>query len=347
MPFVIYWLTGKESTNDMLVFIGKRLGAMVIVLLVLAAVVFGLQHMTPTDPVHAMLGANASKAQSAAERHKLGYDQSLPSQYLHYVAGVSHGNLQMSLRTRRPVMTDLRAYLPATAELAVYGLAMAVVLGGLLGIAGSARFRGSGVFRSVMAAGASMPPFLLALLGLLLFYRRLGWLPATGRTSIANHPTGPTGFLTFDGLLHGRFDVVWDALRHLALPAFCIAILPAVSIGRVLRSSLVGTMRSDYVRTARAKGLRDFSVLRKHGLRNSVGPALSMAGLQVGLMFAGVVVVEQIFAWPGIGLYTVQSIPRTDFPAIAGVTLVLGAIYVIVNTVVDILQAVADPRIAL
>src|SRR5581483_4624317 len=148
-------------------------------------------------------------------------------------------------------------------------------------------------------------------------------------------------------LLHGRFDVVVDALKHLVLPGLCIAIGPAMAISRVLRSSLVDTMRTDYVRTARSKGLQEPAVVLRHALRNSLGPALSMTGLQVGLMFAGVVVIEQIFAWPGIGLYTVQSIPRTDFPAIAGVTLVLGAAYVVVNALVDVLQAVADPRIAL
>jgi peptide/nickel transport system permease protein len=327
-------------------FLAKRLASMVVILLVLAAVVFTLQHLTPTDPVHAMLGANASKAQIAAENHKLGYDKPLPQQYLSYVGGLFHGDLQQSLRTRRPVTTDLAAYLPATLELALFGLVLAVSLGGALGLATAARARGSGVLRIVMLAGASAPPFLLALGGILLFYRNLGWLPATGRTSIANAPDGPTGLLTVDGLLHARLDVVIDALKHLVLPGLCVAILPAVSIGRVLRSSLITTMRTDYVRTARAKGLRESMVLVKHAVRNSLGPALSMGGLQVGLMFAGVVVIEQIFAWPGIGFYTVQSIPRSDFPAIAGVTLVLGAAYVIVNTIVDILQVVADPRIA-
>jgi peptide/nickel transport system permease protein len=147
--------------------------------------------------------------------------------------------------------------------------------------------------------------------------------------------------------LHFNIHGFFDAVDHLLLPGLCVAILPAVSIGRVLRSSLVTNLRSDYVRTARSKGLREIAVLWNHAVRNSVGPALSMGGLQVGLMFAGVVIIESIFAWPGIGLYTVQSIPRADFPAIAGVTIVLGAGYVIINTIVDILQAVADPRIAL
>jgi peptide/nickel transport system permease protein len=219
----------------------------------------------------------------------------------------------------------------------MFGLALAAVLGGILGVATAGKFRGNGIFRFVTLAGASTPPFLLALVGILLFYHRLGWLPATGRTSLANPPTGPTGLLTLDTLLHGNLHGFTDAVGHLILPGLCVAILPAVSIGRVLRSSLVSTMRSDYVRTARSKGLRELTVLWRHAIRNSVGPALSMGGLQVGLMFAGVVVIEQIFAWPGIGLYTVQSIPRSDFPAIAGVTIALG----------DILQAVADPRIAL
>jgi peptide/nickel transport system permease protein len=162
---------------------------------------------------------------------------------------------------------------------------------------------------------------------------------------IIRTPTGPTKLLTVDSIIHGRFDVFTDSINHLVLPALCIAIGPAVAIGRVLRSSILSAMRSDYVRTARAKGLKERAVLVKHALRNSSGAALSMTGLQVGLMFAGVVVIESIFAWPGMGFYTVQSIPRLDFPAIAGVTLLLGAAYVVVNTAVDLLQGVADPRL--
>jgi peptide/nickel transport system permease protein len=325
----------------------KRLGAMVGVLLFLAAAVFILQHNTPTDPVHSFLGANASRAAIKAESHKLGYDRPILDQYVRYVGGMLHGDFEMSLRTRRPVATDLRHYLPATIELATFGLLLAGGLGAALGIVTAARFRGAGVFRFITLAGASTPPFLLALVGILLFYHRLGWLPATGRTSLANPPTGPTGFLTVDTLMHGNLHGFTDAIGHLILPGLCVAILPAVSIGRVLRSSLVTNLRSDYVRTARAKGLREMTVLWRHAVRNSIGAALSMGGLQVGLMFAGVVVIESIFAWPGIGLYTVQSIPRSDFPAIAGVTMLLGAGYVIVNTLVDILQGVADPRIVM
>ena len=330
----------------MIAVIAKRVGAMVVILLVLSASIFILQQLSKTDPVHAYLGANASNAAIAQERHVLGYDRPLVDQYLHYIHGLLSGDLGQSLRTRRPVSTDLAAYLPATVELTLFGLFLAVALGGLLGLASAGRWRGAGLFRFVMISGASAPAFLLALLGILLFFNRLHWLPATGDTSYNNAPTGPTGILVVDTLLHGQIVMFGNAIRHLILPGLCVALGPAVSIGRVLRTSLVTNLRSDFVRTARAKGLTERVVLFRHALRNSVNAALSMTGLQAGLMFAGVVVIETVFAWPGLGLYTDQSIPAADFPAIGGVTLVLGIGYVVINTVVDILQAVADPRVA-
>jgi peptide/nickel transport system permease protein len=330
----------------LLVFALKRLVSMVVILLVLTAAIFLLQRISHVNPVHAYLGPNASRAAIARESRLLGYDQPLVVQYLHYVDNVLHGNLGLSLRTRRPVATDLRDYLPATAELALFGLVLAVVLGAVLGIASAAQWRGSGVLRLVMVAGASAPSFLLGLLGILLFFDKLHWLPATGDAG-PGAATGPTGMPVVDTLLHGQWSAFAGAFEHLLLPGICIAIGPAVSIGRVLRTNLVAGLRSDFVRTARAKGLNERTVLVRHALRNSLSAAISMTGLQAGLMFAGVVVIETVFAWPGIGLYTDQSIPFGDFPAIAGVTLVLGVAYVVINAVVDILQAVVDPRVTL
>jgi peptide/nickel transport system permease protein len=306
---------------------------------------FLLQKLSPADPVHEMLGPSASPAAILAERHALGLDRPLPAQFLSYLNGLLHGNLGMSYRTRRPVATDLASFVPATAELSLYGLIFALILAVILAVGSTLRWPGATVFRLLLMAGASAPAFLLALVGILLFYSRLGWLPATGRTDVLNPPTGPTGLLTLDGLLHGQPAVAWDALRHLLLPALAIAVVPAVSIGRVLKSSLLAQMQSDYARTARAKGLSERAVVFRHVLRNCLSAALSMTGLQVGLMFSGVLVIEQIFAWPGVGQYMAQSIPADDFPAISGVTLLLGIGYVAVNTLVDILQAVADPRI--
>jgi peptide/nickel transport system permease protein len=330
----------------MKVFVLTRLGAMVAILVALTAVLFVLQHISPLDPVHAQLGAQASADAIAARRHALGLDQPLLNQFWNYLTAAAHGDLGTSYRTRRPVGTDLSVFVPATMELALYGIVLALILAALLAFGTTLKWRGSGVVRAVLFTGASAPMFLLGILGLIVFYQRLGWVPANGRSSVPNPPTGPTGLLTVDGLLAGRFDVIGDALHHLILPAIVVAIGPAVAIGRVLRSSLLTDIDSDYARTARAKGLSEGRLMVGHVLRNCVGSALSMTGLQVGLMFSGVLVVEQVFGWPGIGQYIAQSIPVADFPAIAGVTLMLGALYVVVNTGVDLLQAAADPRIA-
>jgi peptide/nickel transport system permease protein len=322
----------------------RRLGEMVVVLLVLTAVVFILRQLQPADAARVALGGRASTGAIEDYRRELGFDKPLVVQYLTYLGKVVTGDFQTSVRTRRPVAEDLAVALPATMELALVSLIAALVGGLVLGVLGAARRRGSSIIRGTMVFGASMPVFLLAYGGILLFSRKLGWLPGVGRTSYREFH-GPTGFLTIDSLLAGRFDVFWDACRHLIMPATTIALLSAVSIGRVLRSSLQTTLNSPYARTARAKGLPERVVVARHGLRNASGPAISMAGLQLGLMFSGIVIVETIFAWPGIGWYMAQSIPTNDFAAIGAVTLVLGALYVAVNAVVDILQMVADPRI--
>jgi peptide/nickel transport system permease protein len=327
-----------------LTLIAKRLVAAVVILVVLAAALFGLQHISKSDPVHTMLGPGASPATIAAERHRLGLDRPVATQFWHYLTGLMHGDLGTSYRTRSPVATDLRTFLPATLELAMFGLLLAIVLAVLLAVATTLRWPGASVIRYLLLLGGSTPAFFVAIGGIIVFYKYLGVLPATGRAD-GVVPSGPTHLLLLDAVLHGQPGLFVDALRHLLLPALAVAIGPAISIGRVLRSSLITTLGQDYVRTARAKGLSELKVLARHVLRNSAGPALSMTGLQVGLLFAGVLVVESIFAWPGLGQYTAQSLPVDDFPAIAGVTLLLGAGYVLINTLVDILQALADPRI--
>ena len=180
---------------------------------------------------------------------------------------------------------------------------------------------------------------------LVVFYAQLRWVPGSGRISAElDAPTGPTGLLTIDGLLAGRLDVVRDALAHLALPALCLALGPAVALGRTLRSSLHTALGSDHIRTARAKGPPSAGCWC-HGVRPALNAPLTMTGLQVGMLLAGVVVIESIFAWPGLGLYTARAITSVDFPAIVGVTLVMGAVYVIVNALVDLAQVAADPRL--
>lgn len=325
--------------------IPRRLLTIPPVLLALTAIMFVLNRISPSDEAKVLLGPNASRSALAAENHLLYLDRPLPIQYVHFFANLVVGNLGVSLRTHRAVRSDLASYLPATIELALFGLVFALILATVLALLTTTNWPGSSLVRLLLFAGASAPTFLLAIGGILLFFSRLHWLPASGETSYFNPPTGPTGFLLVDSLVAGRAAVFFDALRHLVLPALCIAIGPAVSIGRILRASLVSGLDSDYARTARVKGMREFVILVKHVARNSVTAALAMTGLQVGLMLAGVVVIEDIFAWPGIGYYAALSIPAGDFPGVAGVTLAIGVIYVLINAAVDILQAVADPRI--
>ena len=322
-----------------------RLGSLVAVLLVLTLAVFVIQAVLPADPVRAAIGGQASEAIVKAKRHELGYDQPLPTQYVRFLQRVVRGDFGDSLRTRRPVLEDISKFAPATIELAAVSALLAGVLGVMLGLWSAHGGRGSGTARVTMLALASAPTFFMGILLLLLFYRRLGWLPASGRLSSSYVDGGPTGFLLIDSVLHANPGAWWDAVRHLVIPALCLALGPAVAIGRVLRSSLLDVMRHDHVRTARAKGLSERMVVFRHALRNASGPALSMAGLQVGLLLAGVVVVELVFAWPGLGLYTQQSIQNADFPAVIGITMVLGIAYVVINALVDILQLVADPRL--
>src|SRR6202040_3046258 len=191
-------------------FILTRLGAMVVILVALIAVMFVLQHISPMDPVKAQLGANASAEAVAAHRHKLGLDQPLLTQFWHYLTVAVHGDLGTSFRTRHPVNSDLGDFFPATLELALYGLGLALILAGLLAFGMTLKWPGAGVLRAVLFTGASAPMFLLGILGLIVVYQKLGWGPANGRISVPNPRTGPTGLLPVDGLLPGRLDVVAD-----------------------------------------------------------------------------------------------------------------------------------------
>ncbi|QTI70531.1 ABC transporter permease [Gordonia polyisoprenivorans] len=325
----------------MTTFVLRRLVSATALLIVLTAVVFTLQQLSPADGVKAYLGTGASPAAVAAARHQLGYDRPLIVQYLHYLGGIAHGDLGLSLRTRDPVTTDLASAAPATLELVFTAFILAIVVA-LLYVVSSAVLGGS-VFRTLLLVAACAPPFLLGIAGLITFYAHLRWLPGGGRGTVG----GPTGFTLVNAILHGDPAQFASGVSHLVLPALTLAIAPALAIGRVLHNSVDTTIRADYIRTANATGISPWRVYTGHVARNSIGPALSMAGLQLGFMCAGVVVVEQVFNWPGVGNYLAESIPVADFSAIAGVTLLLATVYIVANAAVDILQALADPRIAL
>ncbi len=318
-----------------------RLLAMVGVLLALTFVVYLVNAVIPANPVAASLGAGASHAQIIARERQLGYNKPFYAQYWLFLGRLIHGNLGSSLRTHNTVTSDLSNFAPATIELALLSGVLIAILSLILGVWSASGIRGANLIRVLMTSLASAPTFFLGIVLILIFYSSLHLLPASGRTAGGQ----ATGFVMIEDFFSANFGGWFGALRHAIMPAVVIAVGPAVAIGRVLRGSLLEVMREDHVRTARSKGLNEFAVMLHHGLRNAATPVLAMAGLQMGLVLTGVIVVETVFAWPGLGLYASSALQYSDFPAIVGVTLVLGVAYVVINAVVDILQLVADPRL--
>ncbi|MBS1886539.1 MAG: ABC transporter permease [Actinobacteria bacterium] len=323
-----------------------RILGMLVVLWVLVTIVFLLGSVVPSEPARAYAGAGASPQVIAQKRKELGLDQPLAVRYVDYLGRLAQGDLSESVHTHKPVADDIAEALPATLELLFAAVMITVLIGLGVGVATARPRRGTGLLRGALVAGASVPVFTLGLLALFLFYYKLGWFPSGGQVSPgAATVSGPTGFLIVDSLLRGQPEVFFDVLWHLVLPATALALTPALLTARTLRSSLRFSLRQDYARTARAKGLRERDVLWRHALRNSLNAPLTICGLELGGMLAGIAVVETIFAWPGIGLYIDRSIAAGDVPAIAGVTLVTGIVFVFANAIVDLLQLAVDPRL--
>jgi len=323
----------------------KRIAGLIAVLLVMSFIVFCLQSIIPADPARAMAGPTAPTATVAAIRQQLGLDDPAVVQYGRFLSRLAHGDLGTSVRTRQPVTEDVLKYMMASLELILVATALGLALAGLLALMQSALGR-AGIVRLVIVGAGSTPIFLSALLLVYFFWFQLGWLPGTGRLSTSQF-SGPTGLYLIDGFLAGTPGVSLDALAHIILPALALALPIAVAVGRSLSGSLHDVMRQSYIRTGRGKGLSEASVVLRHGLRNAASAPLAMTGLQVGLLFGNLLIVERIFAWPGLGLYTVQALASADLPAVLGVSLVFGAFYILVSILVEITQSLADPRIAL
>ncbi len=332
--------------SGMLRFALWRALGLVAVLIALTFAVFLLRSVIPVDPARVAAGPNAPASEVESFRAQLGLNKPLLVQYGDYLGQLARGNLGVSPITHNPVQSDIGQFLPASAELIGFALILALVLAIVLALA-QTLLPHSAWLRVLLVGGASAPIFLTGLLALYFLWYKLHWFPNGGRTNISDAPTGPTKFLTIDGLLAGRPDVTINALWHLFLPALCLAIPAGVAIGRQLRSALHNVLREDYARTARSKGLTEAQVVRRHGLRNASSAALSMTGLQIGLLFATILIVEPIFSWPGLGLYTVQALGQSDLTAVLGVAIVFGAAYVIINALIDVGQVLLDPRITL
>ncbi len=331
-------------------FIFRRALLAVPTLVGLTIVTFFVSHLLPADMVLVNLGDQAVRSPElvAAFKHRWGLDRPLLTQYLVYGGNLLRGNLGTSIATHRPVLAELALSLPATMELATVAMAGAVAAGVVLGVL-AAVLRDSKVdifARGLSAVGVAIPTFWFAILLLALVYFQLGWAPPPGRLSAGIVPPEPiTGMYLVDSLLRGQVDVLVDALRHLVLPAIVIATVCLGYVTRITRASMIEALAEDYVRTASAKGLTPWAVIVRHALRNSLIPVITIGGTLYAQVMSGTVMAETIYSWPGIGRYAFTSAGSMDFPAVMGVALVVGAVYVAVDLCVDVLVVWANPRV--
>jgi peptide/nickel transport system permease protein len=314
-------------------------------------VVFLVAHTVPADPVLAQLGdkQSANPETVARFRARWGLDRPLHEQYAIFLARLVRGDLGESIATRRPVLDDIRQYVPATIELATAAGLLTIVLGVPLGVAAAVRRHGwvDHLARVLCLIGVSAPTFWLAFIVLALFYGGLEIAPSPGRLDIgAGAPPRVSGLLVVDGLLAGDWGTVRSALAHLILPAVVLATSTIGIVTRTTRAAMLETLDQDYVRTARAKGLAERGIVRHHAFPNALLPILTLAGLAYAELLAGTVLTETIFSWPGLGRYTYQSALAIDFPAIMGVTFLVALMYLAINLLVDIAYLFVDPRVA-
>jgi peptide/nickel transport system permease protein len=331
-------------------FIARRVVMAMLILVVVSIATFLLAHAVPGDPITAILSerqANNPEVRAALEK-RWGLDKPLPVQYVYYVGNLLRGDWGESISKRTPVAQELRNRVPATIELSLYALAFAVVVGIPLGIVSALNHDRwpDHLARFVTLIGTSIPVFWLGLLLLYVFFYRLEWLPGPGRLDVGMAaPPTITGMVTVDAAIHGDWDVLAAALKRLVLPSIVLGSFAMGILARMLRSSLLASLGDDYVRTARAKGLGERSVVAGHALRNALIPTVTVLGLTTAGLLAGAVLTETIFSWPGVGSFAVSAAAKLDYPALLGVTLVVAIIYVFVNLIVDIIYGLLDPRI--
>ena len=329
-------------------FLVRRIVGIAAVMIGVSVITFAISHVIPADPVAAALGDHATDAQIAQFRAEYRLDRPLPEQYVIYATGILHGDLGKSIRTRRSVADDLADSFPATLELSFAALLISIVLGVPAGV-WSAVSRGrlpDYVVRVLSLAGGSLPVFWLGLIVIGLFYYQLGWFPGGGRldTFVPPPPTR-TGLYVLDSILAGDLEALRSSLLHLVLPALTLGYFSTAVIARMTRSSMLEVLGQDYMRTARAKGLREPVIVLRHALRNAMIPTVTIIGLTFGSLLSGAVLTETIFSWPGLGRYATASAVSLDFPAVLGVTLLAAIIYPLANLVVDVAYYWLDPRI--
>ncbi len=332
----------------MVVFILKRLFLLLPTFLGVTLIAFSLVHLIPGDPIEIMVGERGMDPERHAElMAEFGFDRPLWIQYLSYLGGLVQGDLGTSIASRAPVLEEFLSRFPATVELSLCAMVFAVFIGLPVGILAALK-RGTVFDHGVMGVsltGYSMPIFWWALLLILLFSVTLGWTPVSGRLSLLYWIEPVTGFMLIDTLLAGETEAFGSALRHLILPAVALGTIPLAVIARMTRSAMLEVLREDYVRTARAKGLPSHRVVGVHALKNALIPVVTVIGLQVGVLFAGAILTETIFAWPGVGKWLIDAILRRDYPAVQGGILLIAIVIMAVNLLVDVLYGLINPRI--
>lgn len=326
----------------------RRLFFLVFVILALSIITFTLMYLVPSDPARNIAGPRASPAAVELIREEYGLNDPVVSRYFKYISGVARLDFGQSLSSRRPVTDDLKRYLPATAELALGSMLFATIIGVPLGVISAVRKNTpiDAAGRVIAVLGLSMPSFWLAILLQFVFFARLGLLPDGQRLPIGvDPPRTITTLYTVDSLLTLNFGLFWTSLQHLIMPVFVLGFIALAPITRMIRSAMLEVLNQDYVRTARAKGLRNNIVITRHALKNALLPVVTVAGLQLGLLLSGTLLVEIVFSWPGIGRYAFQAIQNQDPNSLISVTLIIGLGYVLANLLVDIVYIFLDPRI--
>jgi dipeptide transport system permease protein len=332
----------------MLRFILVKIGLLIPTFIGVAIAAFGFVRLLPGDPVLLLAGEHGISPERHAElMHQYGFDQPIWQQFLQFLWHLLQGDLGVSISTKRPVISEFLALFPATLELSVCAIILAVILGIPSGIFAATK-RGSWVDQTIMGTalvGYSMPIFWWGLLLIILFSGILHWTPVSGRISLMYFFPHVTGFMLIDSLLSGQKGAFTSAVSHLILPTIVLSTIPLAVIARQTRSAMLEVLGEDYVRTARAKGLSPVRVVSVHALRNALIPVITTIGLQVGVLMAGAILTETIFSWPGVGKWMVDSIFRRDYPAVQGGLLLIALIVMVVNLIVDLLYGLVNPRV--
>lgn len=328
-------------------YISRRLFHLLLIMFGVTIIVFFMLRMIPGDPAQLLLGEFASPKELARLRSQLGLDQTYFTQYWIYLKNILHGDFGNSVRTGAPIIDEITVRLMATVELSFAAMFIATLFGIAAGVLSAVKQHSIFDYGSMFIAlvGVSMPIFWLGLMLIYLLAVKYPVLPMMGRLSMGLSVPSVTGLVVVDAILAGRFGALWDALRHLVLPAFTLATIPMAIVARITRSSMLEVLNRDYVRTARAKGMSEAVVILRHALRNAFLPVVTVLGLNLGLLLGGAVLTETIFSWPGLGRYVVDSLMGRDYAAVQGCILIFAVLMAVINLLVDLVYVFLDPRI--